>query len=252
MEGMVGLSPCLGFGDRAGWQVVPGLDALSLADGPDKNACSRRREIRQDDLVKMIIAPTQTARGTVWGLSLLCSLLVMTRAVGQSEVNKGSDSTLEELQKDVDLERFRLTLLERHRAALDPQPASREVREAPALRIYTSTATWCSSCKKELPQLQLLRERFQPSEVGLFGVPVDPKDDADKVQAYREKYQPAYQLLNALTQQDTMLLRRVIYKVLRVDGLPASVVTDAEGRVLLVTAQVPTYSEVRKLLVTLQ
>lgn len=140
-----------------------------------------------------------------------------------------------DLRRDVDLAQVRLRL-------------GGARAERAELSLYTTTATWCAACKKEQPQVAYLRERFSEDEVALFGVPTDPADTDEKLDAYVAKYRPAYTLLRALAADDVLLLRRVIYKRLRVDGLPATVVVDRQGRVHSVTAGVPTLSEVRKLL----
>ena len=53
---------------------------------------------------------------------------------------------------------------------------SGEAGAGPALRMYTSTATWCPSCKASLPQLRALRDAFTGEELEMTGVPVDPDE----------------------------------------------------------------------------
>lgn len=120
------------------------------------------------------------------------------------------------------------------------------------VQVYTSMATWCGACKKELPQFALLKRRFGPGEVGLYGIPVDPKDTPEMLRAYIERNEPAYELLRSLPRPAIEAFRQVILVGLGVDGLPASVVADARGQVLHVQAGVPSVSTLRRLLAGLE
>lgn len=117
-----------------------------------------------------------------------------------------------------------------------------------ALVTYTTTATWCGSCRKELPQFEMLEERFRDGSVQMYGVPVDPNDTKNKLANYRKKHNPRYELLPDCSDEQVLLLRQVIFRKLRVDGLPATVVTDTEGRILHVQGGVPSVSTLRRLL----
>jgi thiol-disulfide isomerase/thioredoxin len=121
-------------------------------------------------------------------------------------------------------------------------------QESPAkLHVYTTTATWCAACKGHLPTWERLGEE---EGVAIFGVPVDPEDDAAKLASYVEEWKPAYQMLADLddTQRGvvTSFLGRRIG--LAEAPLPSTVITDAEGGVLEVMMGVPTLSDLRRLL----
>jgi peroxiredoxin len=109
-------------------------------------------------------------------------------------------------------------------------------------------ATWCASCKKEAPQVALLRDRFKGSGVPLYGVPTDPQDDGERLSAYVRAQEPAYTLLADLSRDDARAIDRIVEESLGTVVLPATVVTDPEGRVLHVQAGVPSVSTVRHLL----
>jgi len=138
--------------------------------------------------------------------------------------------------REIDLESVRL------------RPAGTRESEA-ALLSFTTFATWCSACKRELPQFDALRARFGARELRLFGVAIDEKDTPAKLDAYRREHRPGYELLGELPAAERILLRQVIIKELGVGGLPATVVTRGDGRVVHVQSGVPTLSQVRRLLV---
>ncbi len=116
------------------------------------------------------------------------------------------------------------------------------------IRLYTTMATWCAACRSHLPQLQQLRAKFGPELLEMYGIPTDVTDDATKLSDYAERYRPAYTLLKDLTVAQRKEVEELVADVLKTDALPSTIVTDADGRVLLVTAGLPTVSELRKIL----
>jgi hypothetical protein len=117
----------------------------------------------------------------------------------------------------------------------------------PALRMYTTTATWCAACKQSLPQLQTVRDAFSPEILEMYGVPVDREDSADKLTAYAKKHKPAYVILTHLTEGEVGAVLDLVVGALDSEVLPSSIITDARGRVLHTDAGVPTISELRRL-----
>lgn len=116
------------------------------------------------------------------------------------------------------------------------------------IRLYTTMATWCASCKRHLPQIRQLRTTLDVETLGLFGVPVDVGDDSASLIEYERDYQPAYTLLKEITDDQRSRIEEIIVTALKSDALPSSVVTDSEGKVLIVTPGVPTVSQIRQLL----
>lgn len=116
------------------------------------------------------------------------------------------------------------------------------------LRLYTTMATWCTACKKELPQLEHLRSVFAAHELKMFGVPVDPNDSPDKLNTYIDHYMPVYQLLVNLAPEGQSKVREILAKTLQTEALPCTIVTGASGLVLKTFTGVPTVSDLRKLL----
>ena len=80
------------------------------------------------------------------------------------------------------------------------------------------------------------------------GVPVDEDDDLAKLTRYETEYEPAYQLLKSLPEDQIEAVRRTVLEDLRSDALPAAIATDHSGRVVRTLWEVPSISEVKKLL----
>ena len=120
-----------------------------------------------------------------------------------------------------------------------------------ALRLYTSMATWCGACMRDLAQVEHLRSTFTNSELALIGVPIDPEDDNAKLDRYLETHRPAYELLLEPGVELLDVLRATVIEELSYEGIPATVVTDADGIVLRVVWGVPSVSTIRALLASL-
>ena len=121
--------------------------------------------------------------------------------------------------------------------------------EAP-LRVYLSMATWCPNCSRELPQLKQLRDRFSDSEVAMVGVPIDDTETDDDLRRYVTANQPPYQLNGQWDRGPREAFKQLITEQFRKDLLPATIVTDGQGRVLEVLAGVPTVSDIARSLKT--
>ena len=121
-------------------------------------------------------------------------------------------------------------------------------RAGAKLRMYTSTATWCPSCKASLPQLQALRDAFAAEELEMTGVPVDPGEGPEKLDAYAAEYQPAYRLRTDLSPEQAASFSETLARTTGLDALPSTLITAADGTILLGIPGVPTISEIRSLL----
>lgn len=120
------------------------------------------------------------------------------------------------------------------------------------LRMYTTSATWCSACKKANPDLALLRGSFSAEDLAMFGVPIDPEDTREKWAVYQDKYRPAYQILAGLEAQHVDTVKNLVMQELHGDALPATLICDSEGRLLQAMWQVPTVSHIRQALSQLE
>lgn len=117
----------------------------------------------------------------------------------------------------------------------------------PKLRVYTSTASWCAACKRELPQTRRLREAFDEAEVEIFGVGIDVADTPADLAAYAAEWEPGYRMLTELDDATRTEFKEHLETTLKSDATPCTVVTDADGHVLATMFSIPTVSEVRKL-----
>lgn len=120
--------------------------------------------------------------------------------------------------------------------------------DAPArLRLVVTMATWCASCAEEVPELRLLREAFDESELEMLALPMDAADGRAELDAWMEDLGPPYELIDydagrASAAQST--LERELGR----DGIPVSFVTNASGELLWTQFGPPTVSRLRALL----
>jgi peroxiredoxin len=117
------------------------------------------------------------------------------------------------------------------------------------LLLHLGMATWCAACLKELPALNELMPYFETSELAVVGVPCDPKDTPEMLQAWSDRFQPPYPVLTSITAEDQNAMLGVAEAILyQTDVLPFAVVTNAKGEVLLATWGLPTVSSLKRLL----
>lgn len=126
-------------------------------------------------------------------------------------------------------------------------PAS-ETQSAARLRLYTTMATWCASCRDDVPQLWTLRTAFSDEELALFGVPVDPEEGDAELAAYVAEISPPYELLQGIGRRCVDELLEAGREALGGDGVPMSFVLDEGGELRLIRWGAPTLSEIRRLL----
>lgn len=125
--------------------------------------------------------------------------------------------------------------------------AGADAPDTAKLRVYTTTATWCPSCKKHLPQFGVLKEAVGDAAV-FFGLPMDAEDTSEMLESYVAEYKPGYELVIELADEDRVKTRTLLDETIRKDVLPSTIVTDADGRVLLTMAGIPSVSDLRALL----
>lgn len=94
------------------------------------------------------------------------------------------------------------------RYLVDPQPVAKaadgkSAKPSPAaggpkseLTLFTSVATWCPNCRKQLPQLHLLRREFTADQLGIFGAAVDEGDSKELARPMEDR--PPSSVLNNL------------------------------------------------------
>jgi hypothetical protein len=77
---------------------------------------------------------------------------------------------------------------------------------------------------------------------------VDPKDTAEKLNAWTAKFQPPYEIAVGIDPKEVARVNAVTLAELRAEAVPATFLIDSRGRVLMARWGVPTVSDVRGLL----
>lgn len=131
------------------------------------------------------------------------------------------------------------------RVPLPPPPGE---TTPPRLRIYSTMATWCVACRGELDQLRRLRALFSPADVAMSGVPIDPAESREQVEAWGAAQRPPYDLLAGLTRVQVLGIKSVVQEELNSDAVPATLITDGAGVLLHAQWGPPTLSRIRSLL----
>jgi thiol-disulfide isomerase/thioredoxin len=116
------------------------------------------------------------------------------------------------------------------------------------LKLYTTMATWCAACRDELPQFARLRATFGPGQLALAAVPIDTEESHEMVQAWGAAHKPAYELLTHLEPAQVATVKDLVLEKLQLDAVPATLVTDADGAVVLAQWGPPSISKIRELL----
>jgi peroxiredoxin len=118
----------------------------------------------------------------------------------------------------------------------------------PRLVLNSTMATWCTACKSELPQLTYLRSVFKPEELAMYGLPYDEKDRPDQLKAWAAANHTPYVLVSDASQREIASVKATVLSTLKMDGVPASFITDADGHVLRAHFGPPSVSELRELM----
>ena len=94
-------------------------------------------------------------------------------------------------------------------------------------------ATWCKSCKQEVPELKALYEKYKGRNLRVIGISAD---NTDKVREFAKEYAINYTLL--LGSNDAIALSKQLGNT--VGGLPFAVVINAKGQIVkTVLGEVP-------------
>jgi thiol-disulfide isomerase/thioredoxin len=121
-------------------------------------------------------------------------------------------------------------------------------RPGERLRVYTTLATWCPSCRKHLPVLRRLYEELADEGIELIAVPVDEADDEAKLSEYIKDTQLPSRLAAVEATERAKALSAFAQALGEEPPLPSSVVTDRAGRIVAAQPGVPTVSALRRLL----
>jgi peroxiredoxin len=116
------------------------------------------------------------------------------------------------------------------------------------LVLIATMATWCVACVAEKPEFDALRAQFSETELAIHAVPVDAEDTAAMLEAWAAKHQPPYEIAVGIDRAEVDRVNAVTVAELRAEAVPATFLTDREGRVLIARWGVPTVSDVRRAL----
>ncbi|OQX13275.1 MAG: hypothetical protein BWK76_16485 [Desulfobulbaceae bacterium A2] len=119
--------------------------------------------------------------------------------------------------------------------ALDGQPIDLQqvVGKKPVVLVFW--ASWCPSCKSEVPKLNRLVAKYAPKGAVFLGVNIGANDSPERARVFMQKTGMSYPVI---FDQDSSVTRRY-----RVQGVPTIVVANKSGRVVSQEHQVTEHLE---------
>ncbi len=84
-------------------------------------------------------------------------------------------------------------------------------------------ATWCAPCRQEMPELQELHDAYSDRGFRVVGVSVDGRSDRPLIEEFAAEVGVSFPLYHQPSQE--------IMDLYFLNGLPASFLVDAEGRI---------------------
>ena len=120
----------------------------------------------------------------------------------------------------------------------------------PSLFVFTTMATWCVACRQHQPQLVVLSFAFPEHEVQFIGVPIDPNDSVEMLNDFDKRHKVAYHIATSFSKLERSAAQQFLLRRLKTEALPATIVTDSAGNVLLTKPGIPNISELRQYLLT--
>ena len=126
-------------------------------------------------------------------------------------------------------------------------------------RMFTTWFTSCSACKSAAPLVAGISDNFDDSELAVFGFNNDSGDSVTEMKKYASVYNPSYIMLTERSKDDIKEFKRLqdaILGKIKLDGrmedasvlTPGTIITDSDGNILYIDAEVPTYSAVKKMI----
>jgi thiol-disulfide isomerase/thioredoxin len=116
------------------------------------------------------------------------------------------------------------------------------------MTLIATMATWCVACVEEMPEFEALRAHFTDQELAIVAVPVDAEDTTKMLEAWAVRHQPPYKIAYGIAPDAVAQVNDVTLAELRAEAVPATFLTDRDGRVLVARWGVPTISDVRRAL----
>ena len=84
--------------------------------------------------------------------------------------------------------------------------------------------------------------------LGMTGVPVSDRDNAEKLEQYVAEYQPSYELTDSWTSNQLFKFFKLALTQTRKEVLPSTIITDANGDVLEIMPGIPSASDIIRLM----
>jgi cytochrome c-type biogenesis protein len=85
-------------------------------------------------------------------------------------------------------------------------------------------ATWCPPCRKEMPDLEALHEKYAPAGLQVVGISIDAAGSDEQVRQFLEEYGVSYRILRDPGDR--------ISSIFVSQGVPVTVLIGADGTVL--------------------
>lgn len=115
------------------------------------------------------------------------------------------------------------------------------------LRVFTTVETTCANCCEAVEGFGSLVSETNGLPVAFFGLPTDVNDTDSTIEEYVKSQSPAYDIL-PLAKNDRTAYKNFVAASMGAGVSPAYMITDAFGRLLYLETDMPTISDVRRLL----
>ena len=113
------------------------------------------------------------------------------------------------------------------------------------LAVVVTMATWCPICLREIPHLARLSSVTKNSFT-FYGLPIDPKDDSEKLVNYENENAPPYEILKITAGQRESILQ-LMNERFGDQPLPITLIVERSGKVVHFQKGTPTLSQLRSL-----
>ena len=115
------------------------------------------------------------------------------------------------------------------------------------LRVFTTVETTCPNCRQSAGKFRGLVNESKALPVAFFALPTSPTDTQSDIDDYVSSTNPAYEVLDFKT-NDRAAFRNFVAQKMGAGVSPAYLITDIDGRLLYFETDMPTISDVRRLL----
>ena len=93
-------------------------------------------------------------------------------------------------------------------------------------------ATWCGDCRKDMPEMKKLFQKYDLQGVEFIGISFDT--DADKLQDYMDKEHMPWRVLSELKKMKESKMAKDYH----IQWIPTMYLLDTEGRIVLATVEI--------------